>query len=141
LHLRTLVRVEFESRNELTGETTLDVRYFASSLPKARMTPSQWLLVVRRHWGVELAHQTLDVALLEDPKPWITANPRGAAVVAVLRRIAYTILTLFRSVTQRSEQRRNTPWKELLGHISFTLLTFSDSDRAGLRRHRMPAPS
>jgi hypothetical protein len=34
--------------------------------------------------------------------------------VAILRRIAYTLLTLFRSVTQRSDERRSAPWKRLM---------------------------
>jgi hypothetical protein len=105
------------------------------------MTAAQWLLVVRSHWAVELAHQTLDVALLEDDHPWITANPRAAAVIAVLRRTTYTLLALFRSVTQRSEQRRSTPWKDLMRAVDIALLTFSASDSTGLRHHRVRAPS
>ena len=65
--------------------------------------------IIRNHWGVELNHQTLDVALLEDDHPWIEQNPRAAYALAVLRRIAYTLLALFRSVTQRSELRRAVP--------------------------------
>jgi hypothetical protein len=44
----------------------------------------------------------------------IEAHPRAALVGAVLRRIAYTLLSLFRSVTQRSDERRNVPWKHPL---------------------------
>jgi hypothetical protein len=140
-HLCTLLRVESETRDDRTGECKVETRYFASSLPQSRLTSAQWLLVVRQHWGVELCHQTLDVALLEDDKPWITQNPRATAVVAVLRRIAYTLLTLFRSVTQRSDLRRNLPWKELLRAIDITLLTLTESDLEGMRKHRVPAPS
>jgi DDE_Tnp_1-associated len=140
-HLSTLVRVSCETRNNVTGATTLDNRFFVSSLPLSRMTAAQWLLVVRSHWAVELAHQTLDVALLEDDHPWITANPRAAAVIAVLRRTTYTLLALFRSVTQRSEQRRSTPWKDLMRAVDIALLTFSASDSTGLRHHRVRAPS
>jgi hypothetical protein len=140
-HLRTLVRVDCETRDDRTGQSEVETRYFVSSLPLSRLTSAQWLLVVRQHWGVELCHQTLDVALLEDDKPWITQNPRATAVVAVLRRITYTLLTLFRSVTQRSDLRRNLPWKELLRAIDITLLTLTESDLEGMREHRLPAPS
>lgn len=142
-HLRTLVRVDCETRDDRTGECGVETRFFGSSLPLSRLTRAEWLLVVRQHWGVELAHQTLDVALLEDDKPWITQNPRAATVVAVLRRIAYTLLTLFRSVTQRSDLKRNMPWKELLRAIDIALLTITESDLAGMRRHPIliPAPS
>ena len=41
-------------------------------------------------------------------------SPRAAVVVAILCRIAYTMLALFRSVTQRSDERRATPWQTLM---------------------------
>jgi hypothetical protein len=34
-----------------------------------------------------------------------------------------TLLTLFRSVTQRSEERRQVPWKRLMGDVLFALVT------------------
>jgi hypothetical protein len=114
-------------------------RYFVSSLPASRLSPEQWLLVVRRHWGVETAHQILDVALVEDARPWIEANPRGALVIAILRRIAYTILTLFRSVTQRSDERRDVPWKTLLGEIFLAFMTLT-IEQLRPRTPLVPAP-
>ena len=111
-----------------------DNRYFLSSLPRCRLTDAHWLLVVRRHWGVETAHQILDTALSEDEHPWIEAHPRAALVVAILRRIAYTLLTLFRSVTQRSDDRRNVPYKALLADIWMALITTTPEQIAGLRR-------
>jgi hypothetical protein len=86
-----------------------DDRYLVSSLPDCRLSQEHWLSVVRRRWGVETAHQSLHTAFAEDDHPWIEAHPRGALVVAMLRRIAYTLLFLFRSVTQRSDQRRSVP--------------------------------
>jgi hypothetical protein len=139
-HLCTLVRVESATLSSITGTLTLESRYFVSSLPASRLTAAQWLRVVRNHWAVELAHQTLDVALLEDRRPWITGNPRAAAVVAVLRRIAYTLLALFRSVTQRSEHQRRMPWKELMRAVDIVLLTFTTSECYGLRKHRITVP-
>ena len=95
--------------------------------------------IIRNHWGVELNHQTLDTALLEDDHPWIEQNPRAAYALAVLRRIAYTLLALFRSVTQRSELRRAVPWKHLLQDVFVALVTLADSHVRGLRRRpRIP---
>ena len=84
------------------------------------------MLVVLRHWGVETAHQILDIASVEHVRPWIEANPRGALVVAILRRLAYTMLTLFRSVTLRSDERRDVPWKTLLGEIFLAFMTLTN---------------
>src|SRR5450432_1461304 len=80
----------------------------------------------RRHWGVETSHQILDTAFEEDDHPWIEACPRAALVVAILRRIAYTMLALFRTVTQRSEERRATPWQTLMTDLFVALISTTD---------------
>ena len=111
-----------------------DERYYLSSLPKNRLTSDQWLRVARMHWGVETAHQVLDVAFDEDDHRWIESDPRGNAVAVVLRRIAYTLLSLYRSVTLRSDQNRQLPWSDLLGHVA---RTFRSETSLGL----FPAPA
>jgi hypothetical protein len=60
-------------------------------------------------------------------------------VVAILRRIAYTLLALFRGVTQRSDERRAMPWKSLLRAVHAALLVTTDMQLAGLRL-RAPSP-
>jgi hypothetical protein len=138
-HLRTVVRVESETFDEKGRRTAHENRYFISSLARDRLTPKHWMRIIRNHWGVELNHQTLDTALLEDDHPWIEQNPRAAYALAVLRRIAYTLLALFRSVTQRSELRRAVPWKHLLQDVFVALVTLADSHVRGLRRRpRIP---
>jgi hypothetical protein len=136
-HLRTVVRVEAETFDARGTLLRRDERYLVSSLPRSRLTAEHWLLVIRRHWGVETilesprrgtAHQILDTAFAEDDHPWIESNPRAALVVAILRRIAYTILTLFRSITQRSDERRHVPWKELLEDVFFALVSATDAE-------------
>jgi hypothetical protein len=139
-HLRTVLRVvteTFDADGVLVGR---DERYLVSSLPRRRLTAEHWLLVLRRHWGVETAHQILDTAFAEDDHPWIEAHPRAALVVAILRRIAYTILTLFRSVTQRSEERRAVPWKRLMEDVFLALVTASDAT-AARSWPRLPEPA
>jgi hypothetical protein len=140
-HLRTVLCVESESLDQHGHRLTHERRYFVSSLPLARLTAEQWLLVVRRHWGVETAHQLLDVAFAEDDHPWIQSHPRAAVVIAFLRRIAYNLLTLFRSVTQRSEVNRAVPWLRLMHQIYLTLVAATNDQLAGLRPRPPPAPA
>ena len=120
-HLRTVLRIQTESFDGKAKPP--DERYLISSLPSVRLTADHWLLVARRHWGVETSHQILDNAFEEDDHPWIETCPRAALVVAILRRIAYTMLTLFRSVTQRSDERRAIPWDTLMTDFFGTLIT------------------
>ncbi len=132
-HLRTVLRIETEKLDVTGKRVSLDNRYLVSSLAADRLTPKQWMLLVRRHWGVETTHQALDVSFEEDDHPWVEQNPRGAVVVAILRRIAYTLLALFRCVTQRSDERRAMPWKRLLRAIYVALLVTTEEQLAGLR--------
>ena len=89
---------------------------------------------MRLHWGVENnCHHTLDTAFEEDDRPWIESDPRGMLVVALLRRLAYNLLTLFRSVTQRSEDRRATPWLDLLRWFYNAIISATDADLSELR--------
>jgi hypothetical protein len=69
----------------------------------------------------------------EDDHPWIQAAPKGALIVALLRRIAYNLLTLFRSVTLRADRSRSTPWKTLMRWVEVALLTAGPNDVARLR--------
>ena len=140
--LRTVVRVQTETRDTTGKVVKCEERYFVSSLPVRRLSPRQWLLLIRRHWRVEIAHQTLDTAFDEDAHPWIVACPRATVVVAILRRIAYTLVSLFRSVTQRSTEARAMPWKRLLRQVSNTLVSATAQQLQGLRRHRLaPLPT
>jgi len=133
-HLRAVLRVESETLDARGQRIAYDNRYFVSSLPAVRLSASQWLLVVRRHWGVENnCHHTLDTAFEEDDRPWIESEPRAVVVVALLRRLAYTLVALFRSVTQRSDERRGTPWRDLMRWFRNALLCASDADIASLR--------
>jgi predicted transposase YbfD/YdcC len=97
-HLQTVVRVESEVRQVETGLVeSKESRYYLSSLPANRLSPQQWLLVVRNHWGVEnQGHWTLDAVFEEDDRPWIRMSPKGALVVMLLRRMAYNLLALYR---------------------------------------------
>jgi len=144
-HLQTVLRVETEKVHLETGEVVPmkeeDAnRYYVSSLPTKELTPAQWLELVRRHWGVENGcHHTFDTAFAEDDRPWIVNDPKGSVVVLLLRRIAYNMLALFREATQRSEDKRGTPWKTLLRWMHSALIALTELDLAGLRERNLPA--
>ncbi len=139
-HLQTTLRVESEIVNiktkKVVEQKEEDVsRYFISSLKGDGLTASQWLKLVRMHWGVENnCHNTWDVAFEEDDRRWIVTNPKGAMNVMMLRRLAYNMLALFRSVTQRSEENRLTPWKDILRWVYNTLIVAQKNDLASLRK-------
>jgi hypothetical protein len=136
-HLRTVLRVESEQLDPKGRRVAYENRYFLSSLPIARLTAAQWLLLVRRHWAVENnCHHTLDAVFREDEHPWIESEPRGALAVLLLRRIAYNLLSLFRSVTQRSEEHRASPWRLLIAHLRHALAASTQADIERLRPRR-----
>ena len=137
-HLRMVLRVESETLDRNGQRIAHEDRFFASSLPASRLSAEQWLRVVRLHWGIENdVHHTLDTAFAEDDHPWLDTHPRGALVIALLRRIAYNLVALFRSVTQRSAERRATAWKTLLRALERTLLTLEVQQLEGLRARRL----
>ncbi len=136
-HLRTVLRVEMETLDAHGTRIKHENRYFVSSLPRSRLTDAQWLLLVRRHWGVETSHQILDVAFEEDDHPWIEQNPRATVVVMVLRRIAYTLLALWRGVTLRSDEQRTRPWRDVMRSIELAVIKATAEQLTGLRRHRL----
>lgn len=109
-----------------------DERMFVSSYDPSRLTPAQWLLLVRSHWGVESCHHTLDTAFAEDHRPWIEADPHGMLAVLLLRRVAYTLLALYRAVTLRSDENRASPWRALLTSLRDVLVAATEDQLAGL---------
>ncbi len=139
-HLRSVIRVDSDGFDRL-GKPTHETYYFLSSLPVDRLTPKQWLTMIRRHWAVENAHQVLDVAFEEDDHPWVTENPRLTVVLMILRRIPYTLLSIFRTVTQRSDERRSEAWKELFRRLYDALLVATAATLAGIRRRPSPTDS
>ncbi len=137
-HLRTVLRVESE-RITPDGNDSLEQRYYISSLRLGRLSADQWLELVRRHWDVENAnHWVFDAILAEDNPPWIY-EPRGMLAVMVLRRIAFNLLALYRCVTQRSEDKRRMPWKDLMRDFYDALVAATQAQLAGLRARNTAA--
>lgn len=77
-----------ESLRKLKGKTSIERRYFLSSLP---LDAQRFAKAVRGHWGVENAlHWSLDVTFREDDSRARTKN--AAQNVASLRRIALNLI-------------------------------------------------
>lgn len=130
-HARTFLRVESETVED-GRVTTHEDRYYVCSLARAGLTDEQWLLLVRRHWGVEVSHNLWDTAFAEDDKPWIKTHPRAAAVLMVLRRIAYNLLTLFRW-GMGLVQERSARWKDVMRWLYNAALCVTQGQLDALR--------
>ena len=132
-HAGTFLSVEYVKVQH--GEVVeRDERMYVSSLAPERLTAQQWLLLVRSHWGIENNnHHTLDTVFAEDERPWIEADANGMLAVLLLRRIAYTLLALFRSVALRSNENRATRWKVLLAWVRDALVAAAPEHTLNLR--------
>jgi hypothetical protein len=132
-HAGTFLSVQYVKvqHGEVVGR---DERMYVSSLRPERLTTREWLRLVRSHWGVENNnHHTLDTAFAEDERPWIEADANGMLAVLLLRRIAYTLLALFREVTLRSDENRATRWKDLLTWVRDALVAAAPEHTMRLR--------
>ena len=131
-HARTFLRIEsVKLHGGVVAER--EVRMYVASLAADRLSPSQWLQLVRCHWGVENNnHHTLDTAFAEDDRPWIEADADGMLAVLLLRRIAYTLLALFRAAS-RTDDGRAIRWRALLAWVRDALVAATEDQLAGLR--------
>ena len=105
--LRTLVKVE--GMRIVDGKTTVQARYYISSLPN---DARRILAAVRSHWGVENElHWCLDVAFKEDGSR--VRSGYGAENFSMIRRIVLNLLkaTEFENLSFASKRRRAT-WDE-----------------------------
>lgn len=145
-HVRTVLRVDNETY-EIDPKTGANgklkrthTRFFVTSLEANELSPDKWLELVVLRWGVETAHQILDCAFEEDAHPWITSDANGALVVMLLRRLVYTIMTLYKSVTLRSESNREMTWRELMKQVRDTLEWAHEKILDGLRPRAFAVP-
>lgn len=139
-HTRTIIKVYTETYEDGVLKAT-KTRYFVTSLAAEALTPEKWMELVVARWGVETAHQILDCAFEEDKHPWITKDAQGTVAMMLLRRLVYTMMTLYKSVTIRSEETRETmTWRELMKQIRDTVEWAQDSVLHGLRPRRFAVP-
>jgi hypothetical protein len=138
-HTRTAFKVVSEHYEKGVFKSTL-TRYFITDVESWELSADKWLDLVVMRWGVETSHQILDGAFAEDDRPWITKDAHGALAVMLLRRVAYTIVTLFRSVTQRSEDNRLQPFRKILEWIKDALKWPNAEELEGLRTRSFAVP-
>ncbi len=125
-HLRQTWLVRQETI-DAEGKLQIEDRYFISSLLWNYFTPSQILLVIRLHWGVENdTFNSLDLQWREDSAPWCT---RGTAIWALglLRLLAYNTVQVLRRRRLREKTldgglRPPMSWRRLFNIIEDTLL-------------------
>jgi len=138
-HARAFLSVESMTlRDSVVTEN--ETRFFVSSRAPELLSAKQWLKIIRAHWGVENQnHHTYDTAFAEDDRPWIEADEYGMLAVLILRRIAYTLLALYRAVTLRSDENRAMRWRGLLARVRDALVAASNETLAGLRTREVVA--
>lgn len=133
-HLRTIVRVEVRRFDKVLATESIENRYYLTSLAHDKLSPKDWNEMIRRRWSVENEnHGTWDRVMREDTRPWIM-DPAGMVKVQLLRRIAYNILTFFRSVTLRSEARRAMPWTMLMYFVQHAFSSWAVEVFQGIRK-------
>ena len=129
-----MIRVHVTRTDKTTGVVRSENRYYISSLSADHMTAEQWQTLIRRRWSVENQnHNTWDRIFLEDDRPWLR-RPQGMVVMMLLRRLTYNMLAIYRSVTSRSERKREQPWKELMQDLRDALIRATLPQLEGLRR-------
>src|SRR6266508_2915865 len=137
-HARAFLRVDYVKVQNGKVLQQDDRMYVCSRDPKS-LSSQQWLKLVRAHWGVENNnHHTLDTAFAEDERPWIVADANGMLAVLLLRRIAYTLLALFRA-SLRTEENRAMPWRDLMDWLRVTLVAVTLEQTMNLRRRELCA--
>lgn len=125
-------------------ETTDEVgtRYFVTNRLFPHLNTKDWLRVIRNHWQVENnGHCVLDVSMNEDNRPW-SRQPHIHLLIALLRRVAFNLLSLYRGVCQRSEKNRAMPWRSLLNQVYVVWVSAAENDlldRRELKRRQAAA--
>lgn len=132
-HLRLGLRVERRSFGKPGESDKHEDRYYATNALPAKLTPAQWLQVVRNHWLVEnQCHCVLDVSFEEDRRPW-SRDPHVKLIVALLRRLAFNLVSAFRGIHLRSEKNRNLPWKQVINLFRRAVEQAGEDILAGLK--------
>ena len=106
--LKSVCMVESKVYNTATDKTTVETRFFISSLP---VNPKHALEAIRAHWGVEAMHWTLDMDFDEDRSRASTQDI--AENLAMLRHIVVNVLRLDKSLFGGiSVKRKELTWDD-----------------------------
>jgi len=117
-HLRQVVLVRVLARHGKNGpERVLEDRYYVTNLARGRLRGEQLLKLVRAHWRIENnLHGALDIQWQEDHGLWVKRG-NGLPVTALLRVLAYNLLSLLRAVHLRTVLARAAAWDQLRNWI------------------------
>jgi predicted transposase YbfD/YdcC len=106
--LQSVVLVRSERTRTRTGQTSLEDRYFLSSLPVDAQTAMRG---IRTHWEVEnKLHWVLDVAFNEDRNQ--TRKDHGAENLAILRRWGLNLMRKEGSIGGIAKNRKRVGWDD-----------------------------
>jgi len=104
------------------GKIIMETRYFTTSIAVSKLSDSQVMRTVRRHWSIENnANWVLDTAWQEDRNPWCN---KALELISLLRLLAYNAIARLKFRRLRSNKNRATPWRDLLdivGRVLFPL--------------------
>jgi len=137
------IRTAFKLVSETYVDGVLDstmTRLYVTDLESAAVSADKWLQLIVMRWGVETSHQILDGAFAEDDRPWITSDAQGALAVMLLRRVAYTIMTLYKSITLRSDDNRILPFRKIMEWLKDTLKWPNPEEFEGLQTRSFAVP-
>lgn len=111
-HGREIWQVKQTTIELKTGKTTLEERFFLTSLPPRTLTNAHVLHAVRMHWGVENnGFWTLDCAWFEDDAPW---THHALLFVSLLRLLAYNAVSRLLTRRLRQAKARALSWSGIL---------------------------
>jgi len=116
-HLRQVWRVE-QVVVDRDGREEREERYFVTNVPSGRLSATQILLLIRRHWAIENdCFWTLDTQWCEDQVPWCSSG-QAVETLSWLRLMAYNLLQLARRTHLRQREstgRREAPpaWRRV----------------------------
>ena len=80
--LKSVCMVESKVYNTATDKTTVETRFFISSLP---VNPKHALEAIRAHWGVEEMHWTLDAETLPTRQNFVLIRVSGEKEILMRR--------------------------------------------------------
>jgi predicted transposase YbfD/YdcC len=108
-----LWRVEQVTQHD-SGKSTVEVRFFISSLPPRTLSPTEKLQLVRLHWGIENnRHWTLDAIFEEDDRQPCQLTRTAVEVTCWLRALAYNLVATRRSQAKLRDGRPQ-PWRRTM---------------------------
>lgn len=106
-----------EQRTDANGTVKTEVRFFITSLPPRKLSPTEKLTLVRLHWGIENnRHWTLDAVFEEDDRQPCQLHRNAIEVTCWLRALAYNLVAAKRASTPKKDGRPRE-WKRVMQRL------------------------